>query len=92
MLCNILLNILRSEETVFEIGMYDGDVCEDVCMEVCENVCLIIINLDMLYVSMLLLYKVWVCVLFGLRYVVVDEVYVYSGVFGLYVVFIIRCL
>ena len=89
---NILSNIPRSEETVFEIGMYDGDVREDARTEVRENARLIITNPDMLHVSMLPSHKAWARVLSGLRYVVVDEAHAYSGVFGSHVALIIRRL
>ena len=89
---NILSNIPRSEETVFEIGMYDGDVREDARAEVRENARLIITNPDMLHVSMLPSHKGWARVLSGLRYVVIDEAHAYSGVFGSHVALIIRRL
>ena len=89
---NILSNVPRSEETAFEIGVYDGDVREDARAEVRADARLIITNPDMLHVSILPSHKQWVRFLSGLRYVVIDEAHAYSGVFGSHVALIMRRL
>lgn len=89
---NILSYVPRTEETTFDIGVYDGDVREDARAEVRADARLIITNPDMLHVSILPSHKQWVRFLSGLRYVVIDEAHAYSGVFGSHVALIMRRL
>ena len=89
----ILANVPKSEETVFGIGIYDGDVrSKEARAEVRSSDRLIITNPDMLHVSILPSHKQWVRFLSGLRYVIIDEAHAYSGVFGSHVALIVRRL
>lgn len=89
---NILSRVSRSEETVFDVGVFDGDTREDERVDVRANSRLIITNPDMLHVSIMPSHKQWAKFLSGLRYVVIDEAHAYSGVFGSHVALIVRRL
>ena len=88
----ILAGAPRREETVFDVGVYDGDASEDARATTRDECRLIVTNPDMLHVSVLPNHKRWTRVLRGLRYVVVDEAHAYSGVFGSHVALILRRL
>ena len=89
---NILSSVPRGEETVFDVGVFDGDTREDARVDVRANSRLIITNPDMLHVSIMPAHKQWAKFLSGLRYVVIDEAHAYSGVFGSHVALIVRRL
>lgn len=89
---NILSRVSRSEETVFDVGVFDGDTREEERVDVRANSRLIITNPDMLHVSIMPSHKQWAKFLSGLRYVVIDEAHAYSGVFGSHVALIVRRL
>lgn len=88
----LLAGAPRSEETVFDVGVYDGDASEEARATTRDECRLIVTNPDMLHVSVLPNHKRWTRVLRGLRYVVVDEAHAYSGVFGSHVALILRRL
>ncbi|MFN4227408.1 MAG: DEAD/DEAH box helicase [Candidatus Ratteibacteria bacterium] len=80
----------------FEIAkceIYDGDTPEDVRKKIRANFPNIILtNPDMLHTSILPFHEKWRTFFSGLRFVVIDEVHTYKGIFGTNVSHVIRRL
>ncbi|MBM3949335.1 MAG: DEAD/DEAH box helicase [SAR202 cluster bacterium] len=73
-------------------GIFDGDTSPEERSDIRKQCRLLITNPDMLHLGILPNHKTWYKVIRGLRYVVVDEVHVYRGVFGSHVANILRRL
>jgi len=71
---------------------YDGDTPPQVRAQVRQNARVVLTNPDMLHVGILPHHTNWARFLTGLRYVVLDEVHTYRGVFGSHVGNVIRRL
>lgn len=69
---------------------YDGDTPKKDRAAVRANAHIILTNPDMLHVGILPNYQVWNKFLKNLRFVVLDEMHTYSGVFGSHVALIMR--
>ena len=88
----ILAGVPKSEETVFDVGVYDGDCSEDARATTRDECRVVVTNPDTVHVGVLPNHARWDRFLRGLRYVVVDEAHAYSGVFGSHVALILRRL
>lgn len=77
------------DETAY---VYDGDTPVDVRRRVRESVRAVLTNPDMLHASILPHHEKWRRVFGTLRYVVVDEMHTYRGVFGSHVANVFRRL
>ena len=73
-------------------GVYDGDTSQSARRKLRENGNLILSNPDMLHQGILPYHAKWARFLSGLRYVVVDEMHSYRGVFGSHVSLVMRRL
>lgn len=74
------------------VATYDGDTDKDLRKDIRERANVIFTNPDMLHQSILPSEDLWRRFLRNLRYVVVDELHIYNGLFGAHVSFIMRRL
>ncbi|SNX85525.1 related to HRQ1 - putative RecQ helicase [Melanopsichium pennsylvanicum] len=74
------------------VATYDGDTEKDLRKDIRERASVIFTNPDMLHQSILPNEDVWRRFLRNLRFVVVDELHIYNGLFGAHVSFIMRRL
>ena len=87
------LNALFAEAGLAEQAhVYDGDTPVDLRRRVRESVRAVLTNPDMLHASILPHHEKWRRVFGSLRYVVVDEMHTYRGVFGSHVANVFRRL
>jgi len=82
------------EETGQRIGVhtYDGDTPGDMRRKIREEARIILTNPDMLHAGVLPHHPKWVQLFQNLKYVVVDELHTYRGVFGSHVCNVLRRL
>lgn len=80
------------EQIPIRHAIYDGDTPVSIRSQIRENSRLIITNPDMLHTGILPHHTGWSNFFQGLRYVVIDEIHVYRGVFGSHVANVIRRL
>jgi DEAD/DEAH box helicase domain-containing protein len=74
------------------LGVYDGDTTADARRKIRETSNLVLTNPDMLHAGILPNHGRWARFFEGLRYVVVDEVHSYRGIFGSNVANVLRRL
>ena len=88
------LNELSSELGLGEVGaVYDGDTPSGRRKEIRENLPNVIFtNPDMLHLALLPFHRKWEDFFRGLRFVVIDEIHSYRGVFGSHMAQVIRRL
>lgn len=86
-----LVGSTEKRESV-RVGIYDGDTPANHRSDVRNNSNILITNPDMLHQGILPHHTNWRRFLSGLRYVVIDEIHTYRGVFGSHVANIIRRL
>ena len=89
-----LLTLTERLEQHTSIGAftYDGDTPQDARRAVRERAHLVLSNPDMLHVGILPHHPRWAKLFENLRYVVIDELHVYRGVFGSHLPNILRRL
>lgn len=80
------------DETQLPVATYDGDTPKDMRQDIREKASVIFTNPDMLHQSVLPNEHQWRRFLRGLKYVVVDELHTYNGLFGAHVSLIMRRL
>jgi DEAD/DEAH box helicase domain-containing protein len=73
-------------------GIYDGDTPPTQRQQIRSKVRLLITNPDMLHMAMLPHHTLWEQFFRNLRYVVLDEIHTYRGVFGANIINVIRRL
>ena len=78
-------------DTLFS-GIYDGDTPSSQRTQVRTTARAILTNPDMLHLSILPHHTLWASFFKNLRYVILDEIHVYRGVFGSHVANVIRRL
>lgn len=76
----------------FPCGIYDGDTPTSSRQAIRKNSRIILTNPDMLHTGILPHHTNWVEFFRGLRYIVVDEIHTYRGVFGSHIANLIRRL
>ncbi|MBX6377370.1 MAG: DEAD/DEAH box helicase [Clostridia bacterium] len=74
------------------VWAYDGDTPTSARAQARRSARILLTNPDMLHVSLLPHHRLWTRFLAGLRFVVVDELHVYRGVFGSHVANVFRRL
>jgi DEAD/DEAH box helicase domain-containing protein len=79
-------------ELQFILGTYDGDTPPDMRRRLREEGRIVLTNPDMLHQGILPHHPRWARFFSGLRYVVLDELHTYRGVFGSHVANVIRRL
>lgn len=87
---DLLFNCEGLQETI--VATYDGDTPRDLRMDIRERASVIFTNPDMLHQTILPMEIQWRRFLRGLRYVVVDELHMYNGLFGAHVSYVMRRL
>ncbi|MCO5587699.1 hypothetical protein L7F22_041650 [Adiantum nelumboides] len=87
---DLLMNCEGLEETI--VATYDGDTDKDIRHDIRERASVIFTNPDMLHQSILPSENLWRRYLRGLRFVVVDELHMYNGLFGAHVSYVMRRL
>jgi len=74
------------------VGTYDGDTPAEARRQLRQDAQILLTNPDMLHVGILPQHFRWTPFLKALRYVVLDDMHVYRGVFGSHVALILRRL
>ena len=74
------------------VGTYDGDTPEHDRRSIRQNAHVVMTNPDMLHQAILPHHALWADFLSNLRYVVIDEVHTYRGVFGSHAALVFRRL
>lgn len=87
---DLIANCERVEGAI--VATYDGDTDKELRKDIRERASVIFTNPDMLHQSILPSEDLWRRFLRNLRYVVVDELHIYNGLFGAHVSFIMRRL
>ncbi|MBI5831356.1 MAG: DEAD/DEAH box helicase [Armatimonadetes bacterium] len=74
------------------VGTYDGDTPEHDRRSIRQNAHVVMTNPDMLHQAILPHHSLWADFLANLKYVIVDEVHTYRGVFGSHAALVFRRL
>lgn len=80
------------EDTIWQAQVYDGDTPADVRRRIRRSARLVVTNPDMLHSGILPHHARWASFFRSLKYVVIDEIHTYRGVFGSHVANVIRRL
>jgi len=83
---------LRNLAPHLQCETYDGDTPKSVRAEIRRSADVILTNPDMLHLAILPNFSMWARFFRSLRFVVLDEMHAYSGVFGSHVAMILRRL
>lgn len=91
---DLLLELARQNPKLPRIsgGIYDGDTASDARRGIRNQAQLIFSNPDMLHLGILPNHTLWSAFFANLRYVVIDEVHIYRGVFGSHFANVLRRL
>ncbi len=84
--------LLKAFDAEDWLGVYDGDTPRRERTRIRRQARLIITNPDMLHHALLPHHTRWAHFLGGLRYLVLDEVHIYRGIFGAHVANVLRRL
>jgi DEAD/DEAH box helicase domain-containing protein len=84
--------LTKFNQSEIKPAIYDGDTPTSIRSSIRNNSRIIITNPDMLHTGILPHHTSWVQFFQGLRYVVVDEIHIYRGVFGSHISNVIRRL
>jgi DEAD/DEAH box helicase domain-containing protein len=87
-----LRELIRDAELDIGATVYDGDTPGDARRAARQRAQLVMTNPDMLHAGILPQHAAWARVFQNLRYVVLDELHTYRGVFGSHVAHVIRRL
>lgn len=85
-------SVQMKDETSKMINTYDGDTPQAKRAEIRRDARVLITNADMLHIGILPHHTRWAAFFKHLRYVVIDEVHAYRGIFGSHVANVIRRL
>lgn len=89
---NHLISLAPQRDASWEAQVYDGDTPPDVRRRVRQRGRLVLTNPDMLHGGILPHHDKWTTFFRALRYVVIDELHTYRGVFGSHVANVLRRL
>jgi DEAD/DEAH box helicase domain-containing protein len=84
--------IIQAAEMNLNSYTYDGDTASNIRQKVRKAGHIVITNPDMLHSAILPHHTKWVSLFENLKYVVIDELHIYRGVFGSHVANVIRRL
>ncbi|MBC8505885.1 MAG: DEAD/DEAH box helicase [Chloroflexi bacterium] len=87
-----LLTKISDQSLPIAPATYDGDTYQSARASIRKKSRLIISNPDMLHIGILPRHTAWSDFFCGLRYIVIDEMHIYRGVFGSHVANVIRRL
>ncbi len=88
----VLRELERALETDLQAHTYDGDTPRDLRKTIRDEGRIVVTNPDMLHKAILPHHPAWMHLFQGLRFVVVDEIHAYRGVFGSHVANVFRRL
>ena len=91
-LTNLVRDIWEGDGNLPAVSVYDGDTPGSHRANIRSNVRLLMTNPDMLHISILPHHTLWSQYFKNLRFVIIDEIHVYRGVFGSHVANVIRRL
>ncbi|MFA5510383.1 MAG: DEAD/DEAH box helicase [Candidatus Cloacimonetes bacterium] len=77
-----LLLGIASKKPKLNCAIYDGDTPTETRRQIRNSARIILSNPDMLHAAILPNHSLWSSFFAGLRYVVIDEIHIYRGVFG----------
>lgn len=89
---NTLMGHAPDHDDTWEAQVYDGDTPPDVRKRIRRSGRLVVTNPDMLHSAIMPNHKMWIPFFRGLKYVIIDELHTYRGVFGSHVANVIRRL
>ena len=87
-----LNEVVLGGEVPVKVFTYDGDTPASVRVSARDNGRIVITNPDMLHTGILPNHPKWIKFLSSLKYVVIDEVHIYRGVFGSHMTNLVRRL
>ena len=87
-----LANVLTTEETPLGVFTYDGDTPQDARRAIRGRAHIVLTNPDMVHSGILPHHPRWAKLFENLRYVVIDELHAYRGVFGSHLTNVLRRL
>ena len=87
-----LNEIILSGSIPIKVSTYDGDTPASVRVSARESGRIVISNPDMLHSGILPNHPKWIKFLSNLKYIVIDEVHIYRGIFGSHMTNVIRRL
>lgn len=87
-----IMSLLEGVERTIAVHTFDGDTPSDARQAVRESGNIILTNPDMLHSGILPLHPQWVKVFTNLKYIIIDEMHTYRGVFGSHFSNVIRRL
>ncbi|MBM4399097.1 MAG: DEAD/DEAH box helicase [Candidatus Cloacimonetes bacterium] len=87
-----LLSNLHNKKKAYSSGIYDGDTPASQRQLIRKQANLLFTNPDMLHLGILPHHPMWAALFANLRYIVIDEVHIYRGVFGSHIANVIRRL
>lgn len=82
----------KISEQSYSLNIYDGDTEQQQRREIRERANIILSNPDMLHLSILPSHSSWAKFFTNLKYIIIDEVHVYRGIFGSHFTNVIRRL
>lgn len=85
-------NLIQFTQRNIPVSIYDGDTSSSLRKSIRENSRLLLSNPDMLHIAILPHHTLWSNFLQNLRFVVIDEIHTYRGVFGSHIANLIRRL
>jgi DEAD/DEAH box helicase domain-containing protein len=77
-----LEDLIAAGRTPIGVNTYDGDTPADMRRKIREQARIVLTNPDMLHTAILPHHPKWVHLFRNLRYVIVDELHTYRGIFG----------
>ena len=86
------LSSLAPPEMALRVDTFDGDTPRNQRAQIRRSTQVVLTNPDMLHMGILPNHRAWSRLLHNLRFVVLDEVHVYRGVFGSHVANVVRRL
>ena len=90
--CSVLKQTLNTEHWTLNTAIYDGDTPTSSRAKIRETARILLTNPDMLHTGILPHHTVWDEFFRNLKYVVIDEMHTYRGVFGSHVANVMRRL
>jgi DEAD/DEAH box helicase domain-containing protein len=87
-----LANVLSADETSVGVFTYDGDTPQDARRAIRGRAHIVLTNPDMIHSGILPHHPRWAKLFENLRYVVIDELHAYRGVFGSHLTNVLRRL
>jgi DEAD/DEAH box helicase domain-containing protein len=88
----ILSDFSRITQQEYSLGIYDGDTAQGERQKIRNKVNILLTNPDMMHIGILPNHPSWSKFFKELKYIVVDEVHIYRGIFGSHFTNVLRRL